>query len=182
VTVHLTQQTLDDFDLLAGEQRQGVLQHARTCAACRIRLVSEDPGRLFALLSTDPLPEVTLDRLSERIQAGLVDRPEQPRTNRGWFAVAAIAASLVFVILVGVLSSRQAPLTELTELTELPELNETSEPALATVTPIEIEAAAAQPAPMHSVELISSPGEAQLVDFTIGDIQVVMIIDRELDI
>jgi hypothetical protein len=179
VTVHLTQQTLDGFDLLAGEQRQGVLQHARTCAACRIRLVSEDPGRLFALLSTDPLPEVTLDRLSERIQAGLVDRPEQPRTNRGWFAVAAIAASLVFVILVGVLSSRQAPLTE---LTELPELNETSEQALATVTPIEIEEAAAQPAPMHSVELISSPGEAQLVDFAIGDIQVVMIIDRELDI
>jgi hypothetical protein len=179
VTVHLTQQTLDDFDLLAGEQRQGVLQHARTCAACRVRLVSEDPGRLFALLSTDPLPEVALDRLSERIQAGLVARPEQPRTNRGWFAVAAIAASLVFVILVGVLSSRQAPLTE---LTELPELNETSEPALATVTPIEIEEAAAQPAPMHSVELISSPGEAQLVDFAIGDIQVVMIIDRELDI
>ena len=180
--VHLTQQTLDDFGLLTGAQRQGVLKHARSCAACRDRLVSEDPGRLFALLSTDPLPEVTLDRLSERIQVGLVARPEQPRTNRGWFAVAAIAASLVFVILVGVLSSRQAPLTELAELTEQTELTETSEPALATVTPMGMEEAAAQPAPMHSVELISSPGEAQLVDFAIGDIQVVMIIDQEMDI
>ena len=38
------------------------------------------------------------------------------------------------------------------------------------------------PAPLRSVQLISSPGEAQVVDFSVGDYQVVMIIDRELDI
>ena len=37
-------------------------------------------------------------------------------------------------------------------------------------------------APERGLELISSPGEAEVVDFALGDTQVVMIFDKALDI
>ena len=36
--------------------------------------------------------------------------------------------------------------------------------------------------PVRGIELLSSPGDAEVVDFAIGDAQVVMIFDEELDI
>jgi hypothetical protein len=177
VSVHPTQQVLDSFDELGHKQRQEVLQHARTCAGCREQLVSVEPGRLFALLGTETPSEHALARLSARIQTEIDTGPERSRSSRGWLTVAAIAASLLVVILIGLQSSRQTPFTG------------TSEPNFSEVTPVTSDsfpgldhAVTEQTDPPRSVELISSPGDAQLVDFAIGDIQVVMIFDQELDI
>jgi len=140
-------------------------------------LVSAEPDRLFAILGTEAPSEHTLARLSARIQTEIETGPEPSRYSSGWLAVVAIAASLLIVILIGLQSSRQTPLTG------------SSEPTLSQVTPVAPDnfpaldqAVPGTTVPLHSVELISSPGEAQLVDFAIGDIQVVMIIDQELDI
>lgn len=174
---HPTQRILDSFDHLDRKQRHELLQHTRTCAGCRERLVSAEPDRLFALLGTEVPSEHALARLSKRIQTEIETVPEQPRSSRGWLAVAAIAASLLVVILIGLQSSSQKP------------FNGSSGPTLSRVIPVASDklpgldqAATKSTVPLRSVELISSPGEAQLVNFNIGDIQVLMIIDQELDI
>jgi hypothetical protein len=38
------------------------------------------------------------------------------------------------------------------------------------------------PAPSDGIELISSPGDAQVMEFTVGETQIVMIFDEAMDI
>lgn len=147
---------LERFDALGPEARRAVLRHVGGCTACRGRLVAADPARIFALLSADELPAEALERLERRVREG-IDDAKKP-AGRRWIAQAAsLAASvLLAAAFLGYLWRTPAP------------LQAAAEPA-------------AEP-PAGEIFLISSPGEAQVVDLTVGETQVVMIFDEALDL
>ena len=88
-----------------------------------------------------------------------------------WMRVASIAAALILAAFLGVQMDRREPVTRVARVTPAP--------AAPTVT---LEAGVESSLPARGLELISSPGEADVVDFALGETQVVMIFDRELDI
>ena len=147
---------------LSGDDRERIVQHLDGCARCRARVSEQDPSALFALLSLETVPQDALDRLSARVASALAEgRTVRPRFTYRW--AAALAASvLLAAFFVGYLL-REAPPAEHVELSPVPEF----------VLP---------DAPERGIELLSSPGTAQLVGFTVGETQVVMIFDEELDI
>lgn len=161
---------LSRFETLEGEARAELLDHVGGCAECRARLAEGDPTRLFALLALQPLPRPALDRLSARVDAEL-DRDARRRPSWPRFgAVASLAASLVLAGLFGIyLTGRSTP-----------------EPA--PVLPLEGPGPAraevlSEPWPAtDGLELISSPGEAQVMELTVGETQFVMIFDEAMDI
>ena len=155
------------FDRLSAAARSELLDHAAGCAACRERLLEDDPTRLFALLSVAPLPDEAMARLSSGLEAEL-DRAAPPRPGLPRLrAAAGLAASLILAGFLGLY------------LTGVPR----PEPSLAVVPAIPSAILASErEAPAGGVELISSPGEAQVLELTIGDTQVTMIFDEALDI
>jgi hypothetical protein len=172
---HPERRRLLDFDGLSCEERQVVLKHARSCAACRGLLVTDDPARLFALLRLEPLPEAALERLSDRV-ATEIDRDVRPaaRFRRGWSA-ASLAASLILGAVLGsyLLTARiEEPVVA---------LDSASAPAEESVSLVR-EATAPDTDPVRGVELISSPGAGKLVNLSVGETRVVMIFDEALDI
>lgn len=137
------------------------LRHAQDCAACREELFGDNPERLFAMLALGKAPAVDLDRLT----GGVMQRIEDDSADRRRLhlrAIVPVAASLLLAGLLGIYTTLQR--TE-------------SSPGLATLEPF-LEASA----PSDGIELISSPGEAQVMEFTVGGTQIVMIFDESLDI
>jgi hypothetical protein len=152
-----TRLTSDD---LPENERRELLEHVHGCERCRRSLASSDPARLFSLLALAPLPADALDRLSERVSAG-VDRAAGGRPRR-WAGAASIAASLVLAGFLGGLLLRHEGSVALEAVASTP------------TTAIE--------APLAGIELISTPSDAQVVELAIGETQVVMIFDKGLDI
>ena len=150
-------------DLPEGERRD-VLDHVDRCAECRARLAAADPSALFALLALEPLPADALDRLTGRLEAEL-DRGAPRRLTR-WYVAASVAASLALGGFFGWQAWQSAPTPVVADGHPFPELRELIESR----------------APATGIELISSPSDADLVDFAVGEAQVVMIFDKELDI
>lgn len=156
-----------DWDEADRCQRRVWLEHIATCAACRDEWVAEDGSRLFTLLSTQaaaaelPDEERVLEELTAGVMAGIADHgPVVPRGR--WTLVRLLAAAVVAAALLmplGVWWNRQAP--------HLPE-------TVATAPLAQL--------PLADVEVISTPGEARVIDLSVGDTQVVMIFDAALDI
>jgi len=165
---HPDSASLEGFDLLSVPERRAVARHALACASCREVLTRRDPSVLFALLALQPIPEEALNRLSERIDLAVgAERP--PAAGRRWLSVASVAAALLLAALFG------------------RELGRVESPTVASSRGLQAEPAVVSPPedsilPARGVDLISTPGEADVVAFALGETQVVMIFDKKLDI
>ena len=132
----------------------------------------QDPTRSFAQLRDVEIPQERLDELSARI-ADAIDR-EQPivvsqRTPKRWRWAASIAASILLCSLLAI------PLAT----------HQLDEPLwvkpVVPLMPLE-EATAGIQVEATSIELISSPGEAQTLDLELGQARVLMIFDESIDL
>jgi hypothetical protein len=142
----------------AGASRDMRLAHARDCAACRARLLAEDPTAIFAFLKDVEIPEALLRSVSAGVAAELDRAPRVPwlRPAAAWAAAAALALGLL--VPAALHRGGLAP--------TIP-----SAPA-----------AVSAASPRAGIEAIRTPGPAQVLDLTVGDTQVVMIFDAELSL
>ena len=157
---------LSRFEALPDERRGDLLEHVRGCAACRDAWTASDPTRLFALLSTRGVPEGILDEVSEGVFSAIDSGAPTPARRGGGFnlrAVGALAAGILFALGIVFFSGKSpeigspvGPVAEIAEITEI--------------------------APGASVALLDTPGEARVIDLTMGEARVVMIFDQELDL
>jgi len=163
VSDHPVIETLRNLDDLAGAERDSVLDHAAGCERCREVLAAEDPTRIFALLGRRPIPESLLDDLSADVSAA-IDAGVTPRgigpARRTW-AVGAWAAAVLLAIGLVFVTDGEAPRAPFEE-------------TVAEVT--------SMTTPRATVAVLESPGEAQVVDLALGETQVVMIFDREMEL
>jgi hypothetical protein len=155
-----------DVESPTSTEREQMLQHLSRCGACRNRLAELEPSALFALLSLRQPPAAALDALSRRVSAAIeietVDR--RPVAHPRFAAVASLAASVLLAISLGVYFDR-GPVNEPDPFrADLESYLERLD----------------RDSPLPGVELISSPGEAQVVDLEVGDTQVVMIFDKAI--
>ena len=146
---------LDPQAELSAEEREALLGHLRTCAACRERVAAADPSRLFGMLALQPVSRDDLDRLSASIETALDAAP--PRREAGWGRrLMPLAASLLLAGLVGgYLWTQRGPAP--------------APPVVGFALPVD--------RPSIEVE-----GSAQVLDLVVGDTQVVMIFDEALDL
>jgi hypothetical protein len=138
-----------------GEERRALLEHFHRCRPCRSRLVElEGAEALFALLALDEVPAWTLSAVSAGIASDL-SRPPRLR----WGAASSWAASLLLgaALVAGFLARPPMPKPDETFSTPARGLR-------------------------AGVAVLSSPGEARVVDLTVGETQVVMIFDSGLDL
>jgi hypothetical protein len=160
VSRHLAPETIDRFDELDVAERAAAVEHASACADCQARLCASDATRVFVLLSTLPVPAGALDRLSAELDRALDRLERRPSPRRAW---ASIAASIVLALaLVGLVGDRPGAPTP-------------------TIERAAVEPSAVEP-PYGRVDLLSSPGQAQVVDLRVGGTQVVMIFDKDLQL
>lgn len=166
---HLQPRELIDFDRLESARREAALAHLEACADCRGRWLAEDPTRIFALLSLSPIPEAALDDLSARLGDAIDSAPDSSRRRSRVQAFTAVAASLLLAaVFLGYLSTRSTPLIG-------------TSPTLAPTAVVErIEQGEGRPT--EGVEVISSPGAAQVLELSVGETQVVMIFDEAMEI
>jgi len=158
---HVDPGGLRDLETLPEARRRELLAHAAGCAECHRRLAGENPANLFALLAVQPLPAGALERLSQRVDGEVSRRAATKRASGSWRAVASIAASLLLAVLFGTYVSQR-------DMGPIP----------ARAAALELEALA----PPRGIELMSSPGQAEVVDIEVGGTRVVMIFDKELNI
>jgi hypothetical protein len=141
------------LDALPEPQRRPALAHIAGCARCRSALAGADPSRLFALLALAEPPGDGLARLELRLGEQL---PSATPALRRRGALLPVAASLLLAGLCGAyVLWGQRPATA-------PRIS------------------AAVPA--MDLELLSSPGEAQVHELVVGDTHLVMIFDEGLDL
>ena len=168
MTRHPESSLLERYEALTAGEREELLAHAESCPSCRQRLAEADPTRLFALLSRAPVGEQALERLGERLDRDL-GRGDARRWGSPWFrAAASVAASLALAAVLGSFALR-------------PPAGMPVASAPAAAPSGVVLAREGDPAP-GGVQLISSPGEAQVMELSIGETQVVMIFDEALDI
>ena len=161
---HPEPQRLADWERLDGGARRPILEHLDACSECRARWLEADPSRLFALLARADLPHAALEALSARVSAATA--APSPRARRAW---GALAASLLLALALG------APL-----------LNDDpgpTDPGTVAIAPSPAPPGIDRLGPAElGIQLVASPGEAQVVDLHIGEIQVLMIFDEALDL
>jgi hypothetical protein len=154
---------LSRWDASAGAEREALLSHLRECGACRSAWIAREPSRVFALLAAAPVPAAVLDGVSRSVRQAIGHPASYPRAvpRLALPGGAACAAALLLSLAAGWLLSM--PGGGRPVLAEAPALS--------------------QPRGPHAdVELLSSPGDARLVDLTVGDTQVVMIFDEGLEL
>jgi hypothetical protein len=160
----------DRLDALPTAERERLLHHAAGCESSRAGLAAGDSSRLFALLAADPLPAERLAEFSAKLDLEL-DRTTPQRTAPRWIgAAAALAASTVLAGFLGSYVLWQSRIS--------PQPVSGAPPASA---PLAV-AVTEQEIPAGGVELISTPGDAQVMELAIGETKVVMIFDEALDI
>ena len=167
---HLEPAWLERFDSLSAAEREPGLRHATRCAECRCLLAAGDPSRLFSLLATEPVPREALERLSSRVHDELDGRQRTGLRGRRRWAWASVAASLILGGTIG------AYLVTRPTATPVPERALLAPTSAAEVVP------RAEEAPVGGIRVLSSPGDAQVLDLSVGETQVVMIFDKELEI
>lgn len=160
MSAHLAGLTVERFDELDRTARAVAVEHAAGCAECRARLLAVDPTRAFVLLAGLPIPPGRLDRFSVDLGRE-IDRLSGRAAPQPLRTVASIAASIALAVaLVGLVGEREG--TGIADRAE-----------------VGVGATSAEPAYGH-VDLLSSPGEAQVLDLRVGGTQVVMIFDKDL--
>jgi anti-sigma factor RsiW len=154
-------------DELSRAERTRLVEHLQGCPVCRAEVADSDPSRLFTLLAVDPVPPEVLERVSSAAAAAIAAEGRPPAI-RPW-ALGAVAASLLVAGILGAyLSNRPgveppAPLPVKSALSEAKTAAEVSIPA-------------------GMIEVLESPGDADVVEMSVGDVQVVMIFDEALEI
>jgi len=161
---HPDSRLLTRADLPPDRYRE-VVAHVAECSRCRAIFLAEDPSRAFALLALASPPAAALERLSRGVREG-VNAAAVRRRPRPRIAIASLAASLLLAGFLGGFLLRQ----------------EVPVPLPAVAAGILAEGALPADQPASGVELLSSPGDAQVMELAIGDTQVVMIFDEALDI
>jgi hypothetical protein len=151
------------LDGLPPDRRDQLLQHLRKCSACRGAWSASDPSRLFSMLSVRELPGDLLDSVSEGVFSAIdsgTPTPARVGGARSLRAAGALAAGILLAVTLVLFTGRVpdvgSPVDSLAELGEI--------------------------APGATVALLDSPGEARVVDLTMGETRVVMIFDQELDL
>jgi hypothetical protein len=144
-------------------ERAEHLRHAGECAACREKLLDGRPERIFMLLGSESPPADRLDLLTAEVMRRIEGESSFHGFGQRIRALVPVAASIILAGLFGIYTT----------------INRVQSPLGM--------AAAAEPyleasAPAEGIELISSPGDAQVMEFTVGETQVVMIFDEALDI
>jgi anti-sigma factor RsiW len=142
----------------SGHERRAMLEHVRECAACRRALAAHDPTALFSLLALAPVPETLLDELSTEVAR----RTGSDRSAFGviagsaaWPRRAAAAAVLVLTLLSGYATLHQSP----------------PEPQ-----PVALSSQRAD------VDVESGRGVSQVIDLTVGETQIVMVYNGDLNL
>lgn len=153
---------------LSGATRHALLVHLQCCARCRALLAGQEPERQFGLLKLEPIPQGILDRVSDGVSAELA-REAGRLPRRRLLAWGSLAASLLLAGMFGTYlwQGRNAD--------PLPD---------AAVNRIERrEVAFADPAVSASmIKVLDSPGDVDVVKFTVGETELVMIFDEALDL
>lgn len=167
MTAHPEPARYERFDDQPAGARRELLDHAAACPDCRARLLRGDASRLFAFLALPPVPAGALERLG----AGLARELDRGTPRRpSWripFAAAGLAASLILAGFFGLYALHATRV-------------ESPFAAIPAAPPATV--ASEREAPASGIQLISSPGEAQVLELTIGETQVTMIFDEALDI
>ena len=166
MSVHPDLQPLLDGGPLHKARRRELLEHVAGCAACRAALAAEDPSLLFSLLTLEPVPPSVLERVSRGV-AQAAEAAGRDRAPRRW-ALASLAASLFVAVALGGyawLRPAPAPVVQATQAEPVPR----QMPADTAV-------------PVGMIELLESPGEAQVLEIDVGQARLVMIFDEALDI
>jgi hypothetical protein len=153
---------------LASTERRDLLAHVRGCAACRADLASHDPSLLFSTLALEPVPAEVLDRVSQGAASAIARERRRSATRRA-YAWGSLAASILIAGLLGGYVWTQRGL-------------EPTRPPRPEVVDV-IRAPAPEAAiPAAMIEILDSPGNADVVEMIVGDVEVVMIFDREMGI
>ena len=154
----------------SGERRRAMVDHLRGCAACRAAAVEHDPTILFALLDRAPIPSAVLDEVStvaaRRAESGPVSLSDRLAASGGgarrWAAAAAMAL-LALVCGYGVLRQPTVAPQDVAVKT-------TAAPAATTTPGLRL----------ASVEVEPARTVSGVVDFTVGETQVVMVYNGAL--
>lgn len=161
------------WDNLRGAEREQAVGHLVRCAACRTRLLASDPTRAFALLGAEAIPVAALRRLDERVDEALsaARRGARP-TGARWLS---LAASLALAAWIGAwVAGRPGPAVE-----------PAAEIAAAAGNGLRFEAqsdAGSLSEGIRGFRLVGAGPDAQVLDLTVGETQVVMIFDGKLEI
>jgi hypothetical protein len=141
----------------AGDARRQMLAHIAACSACRARVVAEDPSILFALLSAAPLPAGMLEDVSRETarHAGL---------DRGAFGSAAEFSPAKRWLAVAAVSA-------LTILCGYATLRERVAQPVALVEQRRAD-----------VDVNPAGGVNQVIDLTVGETQIVMVYNGDLNL
>lgn len=142
-----------------GADRRAALEHIRECDACRSELLTEDPARVFSLLALVAMPPRDLGAVSAAVERRLEAAPRTllDALREGFFPRA--AAAVAAIVLVGVGTVAFWPRPRLGD-----------------------EIATRVAAPPAGAEVTMAGGDARVVDLAVGDIQVVMIFDPEIEL
>lgn len=146
------------FDAASGELRREMVAHLRTCAACRDEACASDPSILFALLAEAPIPQRLLDEVSVEVAR----RAGHDHASLG-DVVASAPSQRRFV------AAAAAALLALFTF-------------LATMVP----GPDVVPPPMQAkradVDVHPATAVSNVVDFTVGETQVVMVYNGDLNL
>ena len=138
------------------DERIAVLSEAIARDKQALQQLVGDPG-------LDNGSEAALERLSRNVGTA-IERTETARRGQRFWVAASVAASIVMAAVVGgVVMRHPVPSPEPAAIVIVDPLADTEELT-------------------EGVELVQSPGEARVVELTIGEIEVVMIFDEALDL
>jgi anti-sigma factor RsiW len=142
----------------SGRERRAMLEHLRDCAACREAAAAHDPTILFGLLALNPVPAPLLDTLSRDVarRAGSDRSPYGALVgSASWPRRAAAAAVLMLTLLSGYATLRERP---------------------AAKAPVALSSRRAD------VDVESGRGVSQVIDLTVGETQIVMVYNGDLNL
>ncbi len=165
---HPERQRLADWDRLDEDARRPLLEHLEACAECRALWLEADPSRLFALLAQADVSHAALEALSASVSASTAASPAPGTRNAaaGW---GALAASLLLALALGAALLDDALVSpDQGVVASAPHLASWEIDTLGSAEP--------------GIQLVASPGEAQVVDLKFGETQVLMIFDEALDL
>jgi hypothetical protein len=142
----------------SGRERRQMLTHLGACADCQRAVAEHDPSALFGLLAMAPLPTALLEDLSSAVarRAGTERTPYGDfAETAAWPRRAAAAAIVVLTLLSGYATLYQRP-------KGVPSLSLSSRRA--------------------DVEVDSGRGVSQVIDLTVGETQIVMVYNGDLNL
>ena len=150
-----------DWDSTSAPDRRCWIEHAAVCSECRDSWIAGDPSRVFTLLADCPVVDEVVEQ--EALLRLSADIRREMRSGRPAGRLVRLAAAAVLAA--ALLAPSAAWL-----------LRDRPDAGVQTV-------AVAEPVlPLAVVEFLSSPGEARVVDLSVGDTQVVMIFDPRLEL